>query len=104
MKFQQRRAGNAKRRSSTHPGASARLICHTMSHRIPLLTTLLLIALPAGAAHAGDPLLSGYAGPGSGEQVILGGATVGGKGGGGSGGTGGAAATARQSLRAPAAG
>jgi hypothetical protein len=53
-----------------------------MTHRSPLLLAVLaLLALPM-PARAADPLLSGYAGPGSGEQVVLGGQTVGGGGGG----------------------
>jgi hypothetical protein len=59
---------------------------------------LLVLALPAQAA---DPLLSGYAGPGSGEQVVLGSQTVG-KGGGGGGPAGGAGAAASADLRATA--
>ncbi|HWH92304.1 MAG TPA: hypothetical protein VNT03_00455 [Baekduia sp.] len=75
-----------------------------MTGRYALFFTLLALtgtlALPH-PARASDPLLSGYAGPGSGEQVVLGGATVGaGKGGGGGDGSGGAGATANQSLRA----
>jgi hypothetical protein len=50
-----------------------------MLHRpLAILAALALaLALPVASAHASDPLLSGYAGPGGGEQVVLGGATVG---------------------------
>lgn len=50
-----------------------------MLHRpLAILAALAFaLALPAASAHASDPLLSGYAGPGGGEQVVLGGATVG---------------------------
>jgi hypothetical protein len=75
--------------------------------RIVLLTALAtVLALPAPSL-AKDPLLSGYAGPGGGEQVLLGGRLLGG--GGGSGGSGTAATTTgtasatQGSLRAPAA-
>jgi hypothetical protein len=65
------------------------------------LAALCSVALVAAPARASDPLLSGYGGPGSGEQALLGGGVVGGgsPGGGGSGARGGAAAT---SLRATA--
>src|SRR3954466_12220381 len=98
MKFEQRMAGNAKRLQTTCLGTSAMPRRHLMIHRSPLLLALLaLLALPI-PARAADPLLSGYAGPGSGEQVVLGGETVGGGGGGGT--SGGAGATADQGLRA----
>jgi hypothetical protein len=64
-----------------------------------LISVLLMLGLPA-AASASDPLLSGYAGPGGGEQVVLGAGMVGGGGGGTSGGGGSATATADESLRA----
>jgi hypothetical protein len=64
-----------------------------------LLTLAAVLALPLPAARASDPLLSGYAGPGSGEQVILGGGSVGG-GNNGSGASGASGATARRSLSA----
>jgi hypothetical protein len=41
-----------------------------------LAALALALALPVASAHASDPLLSGYAGPGGGEQVVLGGTTV----------------------------
>jgi hypothetical protein len=52
------------------------------------LTAVLLsvLVLPGAALAAGDdPLLSGYGGPGSGDQAVLGGGVVGGGGSGGSG-------------------
>jgi hypothetical protein len=54
-----------------------------------------MLALAPATALAGSPLLSGYGGPGAGEQAILGSTLVGGSGGGaggssGSGGSGGA--------------
>ncbi len=67
-----------------------------MTPRSPLIALLILLLFPA-VGRASDPLLSGYAGPGSGEQVVLGGGMVGG-GGGTSGGA--AAATGDESLRA----
>jgi hypothetical protein len=104
MKFEQRTAGKAKRMLTACLGTPAMPRRHLMPHRSPLLLALLaLLALPVTAG-AADPLLSGYAGPGSGEQVILGGQTVGG-GGGGGGTSGGAGASADQGLRAsPSAG
>lgn len=71
-----------------------------MAFRSPLIALLMLLLLPA-AGRASDPLLSGYAGPGAGEQVVLGGATVGG--GGGSGTPSGRGA-ADESLRAATSG
>ncbi|HET6507264.1 MAG TPA: hypothetical protein VFG42_10775 [Baekduia sp.] len=44
-----------------------------------LAALVLALALPVASAHATDPLLSGYAGPGGGEQVVLGGGSVGAK-------------------------
>ena len=46
---------------------------------LPLATIAALtlaLTLPVASAHASDPLLSGYGGPGGGEQVVLGGNTV----------------------------
>jgi hypothetical protein len=57
------------------------------------LATTALLALPA-ASRASDPLLSGYGGPGGGQQVLLGSHLLGGAGGSGGGASG--------SLRAPA--
>jgi hypothetical protein len=100
MTFEQRMAGNAK--NSTHASIPAlpasRFRLPIMLSRSPLLFALLALLVLPVSARAADPLLSGYAGPGSGEQVVLGGGTVGG--GGGSSGSGGAGATADQSLRA----
>src|SRR4051794_38385267 len=63
--------------------------------RLATLTAVLLtvLALPIAAHAAGDdPLLSGYGGPGSGDQAVLGGGTIGAGGkGGGSGSSGGGA-------------
>jgi hypothetical protein len=70
----------------------------------PLLLCLLPFALPAGA-WAANPLLSGYSGPGGGEQAVLGSKLLppGGGSGGGSGGSGTAApATGVAGLRAAA--
>jgi hypothetical protein len=101
MKFEQRSAGNAQKHETARRGAPATPLFHLMNRRPTLLIALVLaLALPV-PAHAADPLLSGYAGPGSGEQVLLGG----GKLGGGSGGKGsGGAAAAVPSLRTPAPG
>jgi type IV secretion system protein TrbL len=56
------------------------------------------LALPSAALAAGDdPLLSGYGGPGSGDQAVLGGVVGGG---GGKGGSGASAGGAAPSLRA----
>jgi hypothetical protein len=52
--------------------------------RVSALSAVLLavLALPTAAMAAGDdPLLSGYGGPGSGDQAVLGGGLVGGGGG-----------------------
>lgn len=62
MKFVQRSAGNAQRWQTLRLGVASLTI---------------VLALPfASAAQASDPLLSGYAGPGGGEQVVLGSTTV----------------------------
>jgi hypothetical protein len=125
MKFAQAKAGNAqgwrkKRLGMARTPAPLRMSRRAIS-RSSLLALAAIALLPAGA-RAGDPLLSGYAGPGSGEQVVLGGTVVGGgsHGGGGGGGTNGGgggasgatssgaatrqaqAAQATQSLQAPA--
>src|SRR4051794_19511196 len=60
-------------------------------YRHRLTTTVALIALGltwafAPAASASSTLLSGYGGPGQGNQAILGSAVIGGKGGSGGGG------------------
>jgi hypothetical protein len=70
-----------------------------------LPATLALVFLAASPAGAEDPLLSGYAGPGGGDQAVLGSQLIGGGGGksGGSGGSGsGKAATTRSLQAAPA--
>lgn len=72
-----------------------------------LLLVLGALTLPAAPAYAQGSLLSGYGGPGGGEQVILGSQLLGGGSGGGGGGTGSGAATAggggaRPGLRATA--
>jgi hypothetical protein len=96
MKFEQRSAGNAQKHETARRGAPATPLFHFMNRRPTLLIALVFALTPAVPAHAADPLLSGYAGPGSGEQVVLGGATLGGGSGGkGSGGAG-------PSLRTPA--
>jgi hypothetical protein len=65
-----------------------------ISSILPLAATMLVLA--PTTAFAGSPLLSGYGGPGAGEQAMLGSTLVGGSGGGGaagssgSGGSGGA--------------
>lgn len=53
------------------------------------LASLALFAIPAPAALAGGPLLSGYGGPGAGAQVIIGGTLLNGPKGGSGGGSGG---------------
>ena len=70
-----------------------------------LPATLALVFLAASPAGAEDPLLSGYAGPGGGDQAVLGSKLIGGAGGGGtSSGSGGSgrAAVARSLQAAPA--
>jgi hypothetical protein len=68
------------------------------------IATLMLgaVALLPASGHAADPLLSGYGGPGGGEQVVLGSTMVGGGGGGGDGRSSSAGPTdpSQQSLRA----
>lgn len=64
------------------------------SHRIVIFITGVLIALIAAAPAAGQStLLSGYGGPGQGNQAILGAVVVKGSGGGGSSGAGSGAAS-----------
>jgi hypothetical protein len=75
MMFAQEPAGNAQRTWSLRPGAAVSSIRHLMLSR-PLATIAALslaLTLPAASAHASDPLLSGYGGPGAGEQVVVGG-------------------------------
>jgi hypothetical protein len=102
MKFVQGKAGNAQSWSPVRLGTARGPAVRSMpAHRSLVLLALAgLLALPAGA-RASDPLLSGYAGPGGGEQVVLGAKTVGKDKNTPSGGAG-VAATATQSLRAPA--
>lgn len=77
MKFVQLSAGNAQRRKVSRLGASVLPTSHTMRRRLATLLVLMpALALPAASAHAADPLLSGYAGPGGGEQVVLGSTTL----------------------------
>jgi hypothetical protein len=69
---------------------------------LPATFALLLLAVPP--ARAEDPLLSGYAGPGGGDQAVLGSQLIGagGKGGGGGGPSSGAGSAAgSRSLQAP---
>lgn len=74
-----------------------------MLRAFTLTLTFALLALP-GSAGASDPLLSGYGGPGGGEQSVLGAETLGGGGSGGDGGSGSSgAAPVDESLRAAAA-
>ena len=69
------------------------------------LAALLAGALPAApAAAAGGPLLSGYGGPGEGNQAILGSTLIGGPSGGAGGGSGAGTAAALSSPETPAAG
>lgn len=77
---------------------------------VALATSLAIAALAPLAADAG-PLLSGYGGPGQGNQAILGSTLIGGRGGGGSSGGGGqvaassgVAGSGRESLAASAGG
>jgi hypothetical protein len=96
MKFEQRSAGNAQKHETARRGAPATPLFHLMTRRPTLLIALVFALAVPVSAHAADPLLSGYAGPGSGEQVVLGGGTLGG----GSGGKG--SGRVAQSLRTPA--
>jgi hypothetical protein len=78
MKFVQRSAGNAQTERTPRPGAAWSPVSHRMTHRLTLIPALVLaLALPVASAQASDPLLSGYAGPGGGEQVVLGSDTAG---------------------------
>jgi hypothetical protein len=71
---------------------------------LPATFALLLLAVPA--ARAEDPLLSGYAGPGGGDQAVLGSQLIGGAGKGGGGGpsSGAGSAAGSRSLQAAAPG
>jgi hypothetical protein len=68
---------------------------------LPATFALLLLAVPP--ARAEDPLLSGYAGPGGGDQAVLGSQLIGGAGKGGGGGpsSGAGSAAGSRSLQAP---
>ena len=57
-----------------------------------------LLAVPAPAALAGGPLLSGYGGPGAGAQAIIGGTLLNGPKGGSGGGSGGSAGGSSSQL------
>jgi hypothetical protein len=59
-------------------------------HRLTITAIVALLTMPAlvPAAALAGPLLSGYGGPGQGNQAILGSGLAGGRGGGGSGGHG----------------
>jgi hypothetical protein len=61
------------------------------------LATAMFVLAPT-TAFAGSPLLSGYGGPGAGEQAILGSTLVGGSGGGGAGGSSGSGGSGSVSL------
>jgi hypothetical protein len=77
MKFVQLKAGNAQRTRLSRLGAGVSSFPQTMSHRLATILALsCALALPAASAQAADPLLSGYAGPGGGEQVVLGSTTL----------------------------
>ena len=71
-------ARNAHTPRTTCLGTSAAARRVLVPRRLPVLLALVAVAAAPVPARAADPLLSGYAGPGSGEQVILGGQTVGG--------------------------
>jgi hypothetical protein len=59
---------------------------------VVLASVGLTLAIASSAAFAGSPLLSGYGGPGAGEQAVIGSTLIGGSGGGaGSGGSSGSA-------------
>jgi hypothetical protein len=76
---------------------------HRKTTPIAAVLTLALVALVPSAADA-NPLLSGYGGPGQGDQAIIGAALVNGPGqGGSSGGGGGEAPTGAVNLEAPSA-
>jgi hypothetical protein len=102
MRFDHLMAGNAQDWFRFGAGTAVR---PASLFGVALLTVLALLVLPA-TGRAADPLLSGYAGPGGGEQVVLGGAMVNPPGG-GSGGSGTLRATstpASAGTAAPAAG
>jgi hypothetical protein len=75
MMFVQGSAGNAQRRWPLRLGAAALPIRRSMLSRslATIATLTCALTLPVASAHASDPLLSGYGGPGAGEQVVVGG-------------------------------
>src|SRR4051812_41909112 len=89
------RAAQARECQVMSPGMPKTARSHSM-HRLSSLTmAALLTVLLASPAKANDSLLSGYGGPGNGEQAVLGSQLVGGSSGGGkNGGGGGSGATA----------
>jgi hypothetical protein len=91
-------AGNAEGRHASRLGTAVPRSAHMAPRsRIRIvLVALCALALAVAPARASDPLLSGYGGPGSGEQTLLGGGAVGG----GSSGSGSGGPGAQQSLRA----
>src|SRR5512147_3166846 len=97
MKFADHWAGNAGATVDVFLGRSATLLSMARLPTLALLTVLLLVTGRAAA----DPLLSGYGGPGGGEQVVLGSTVVGGSG--GSGGSSGSASASLRAAPAPAA-
>src|SRR4051794_10195073 len=99
MKFEHRLAGNANTWRHQYLGRTP--TSSSMVRALILATFAFLLLAPS--SQAADPLLSGYGGPGGGEQVVLGSTLVGaGKGGGGSGGGSGSSGGSA-SLRASAA-
>src|SRR3954463_16734293 len=95
MKFEHRLAGNANTWRHQYLGRTP--TSSSMVRALILATFAFLLLAPS--SQAADPLLSGYGGPGGGEQVVLGSTLVrAGRGGGASAPRGGAA-----SRRAPAA-
>ena len=73
MMFEQRLAGNAVGTHTMCFGTPVKLLMIFMRRRSSLhalLFALCALVLTPAAAHADDPLLSGYAGPGAGEQLI----------------------------------
>jgi hypothetical protein len=94
MRFGDHLAGNAAVRVDAFLGKGAALLSMA---RISALFLFLVLLLAPGRA-AADPLLSGYGGPGGGEQVVLGSSLTG-----GSGGSGGSTGGGSESLRATSA-
>lgn len=77
MKFVQLSAGNAQGTMAPRLGTAVPSISPSMTRRLATILALTsALALCAAPAHAADPLLSGYAGPGGGEQAVLGGGVV----------------------------